>query len=264
MKLKFSIYYRTAWGESLHVMLAFHSEDGTVREQNLLMQTTDGELWTLETAALMSRHHPLSHIVYRYQVENAGGDVLRREWDFVPRIYHFDATKDYVFPDQWRDRPLPLHLYSNAYLTTVGGRRDEQVEAMRLPLFRSTIVFRVSAPQLKAGQSVAVCGSHPAIGSWSPSRYQLMQYAGCGEWMLSVNAMGWPLPVEYKYVVVDNKTHELVSWEEGDNRVINDDEGNEGNERNERNVGNEGNVGNDQIIKFKAQSSKFKESMAKG
>ena len=220
MKLKFTIHYHTAWGESLHVSIHFHSQDGTVRHQNLLMQTEDGEQWTLETAALMSRQHPLSHIVYRYQVENADEQVLRREWDMVPRIYHFDASKDYFFPDEWRDRPLPLHLYSNAYLTTVHGARDEQVEALRLPLFRRTIVFRVSAPQLKPGQCVAVCGSHPAIGSWSTSRYLKMDYAGMHEWMLSVNAQGWMMPVEYKFVVVDTQSHELLAWEEGDNRSV--------------------------------------------
>ena len=69
MKLKFTIHYHTAWGESLHVDIYFHSKDGNVRHQDLLMQTEDGELWTLETSALVSRHHPLSHIVYRYQVE---------------------------------------------------------------------------------------------------------------------------------------------------------------------------------------------------
>ena len=223
MKLKFTLRYRTAWGESLHIVLAFHSQDGAVRHQNLLMQTEDGELWTLETSALVSRQHPLSHIVYHYQVENAEGQVVRAEWDMVPRIYHFDASKDYVFPDQWHDRPLPYHLYSNAYQTTVHGRRDETVSAERLPLFRRTVVFRVSAPQLKAGQAVAVCGSHPAIGSWNASRYQQMQYVGQHEWMLSVNALGWLMPIEYKYVVIDEQTHALLRWEEGDNRVISEE-----------------------------------------
>ncbi len=225
MKLKFIIHYHTAWGESLHVSIDFHSQDGNVRHQDLLMQTEDGEEWTLETSALMSRQHPLSHIVYHYQVENGEGLVIRREWSMIPRIYHFDTTKDYVFPDQWRDRPLPLHLYSAAYLTTIHGRRGEEVEAVRLPLFRRTIIFRVSAPQLKAGQAVAVCGSHPAIGSWSTSRYLLMQYAGRNEWVLSVNALGWLMPIEYKYVVVDVENHSLVAWEEGDNRVIGEDIG---------------------------------------
>ncbi len=223
MKLKFTIHYHTAWGESLHVQILFYSQDGTVRHQNLLMRTDDGELWHVETAALMSRHHPLSHIVYSYQVENDDEQVVRREWDMIPRVYHFDATKDYVFPDEWRDRPLPLHLYSNAYLTTVYGRHDEHVEPLSLPLFRRTIIFRVSAPQLQTGQTVAVCGSHPAIGSWSTSRYLKMQYAGQGEWLLSVNAQGWIMPIEYKYVVVDDQTHELLSWEEGDNRTVMDE-----------------------------------------
>ena len=220
MKLKFTLRYRTSWGESLHVAIAFHSQDGSVRQQNLLMQTEDGELWTLETAALVGRQHPLSHIIYHYQVENADEQVLRKEWDMVPRIYYFDTSKDYIFPDQWRDRPLPYHLYSNAYLTTVHGHRDEHVEALRLPLFRRTIIFRVSAPQLKPGQVVAICGSHPAIGSWNASRYLQMQYVGQHEWMLSVNALGWLMPIEYKYVVVDEQTHALLKWEEGDNRII--------------------------------------------
>ncbi len=221
MKLKFSIHYHTAWGESLHVSIDFHSQDGTVRHQNLLMQTDDGELWTLETSALMSRQHPLSHIQYRYQVEDADGQVLRKEWDMIPRIYFFDATKDYVFPDEWRDRPLPMHLYSSAYAVTMASAsKPSALNALRLPLFRRTIMFRVSAPQLKTNQHVAVCGSHPAIGSWNTSRYLPMEYAGDGEWMLTVNAQGWLLPIEYKYVVVDSETHELVAWEEGDNRMV--------------------------------------------
>lgn len=184
MKLKFSIRYRTAWGESLHVSIAYHSRDGTVKQYNLLMQTEDGELWTLETAALESRQHPLSHIVYIYQVEDADGNVLRREWDLVPRVYHFDTSKDYIFPDQWRDMPLPYHLYTNAYLTMVHGRTDEHVEALRLPLFRRTITFRVSAPQLQPvmglSPSVAVTllsavGIPPVIFGWN----MLGNMSGC-------------------------------------------------------------------------------------
>lgn len=185
-----------------------------------MMQTDDGERWTLETAALESRQHPLSHIVYLYQVENADGEVLRHEWDMVPRIYYYDSSKDYMFPDQWRDMPLPFHLYTNAYLTMMHGRTDEHVEALRLPLFRRTLTFRVSAPQLLPGQAVAICGSHPAIGNWNTSRYLRMEYAGQQEWILTVNALGMIFPLEYKYVVVDDKTHAFVCWEEGDNRVV--------------------------------------------
>ena len=148
MKLKFSIEYGTAWGESLHVIIEYRSQDGTVRQHDLLMQTDDGQLWTLETAALESRQHPVTEISYCYEVHDADDHVLRREWDMVPRRYSFDSSKDYFFPDQWRDQPLCFHLYTNAYAAMTHRPVGEQVEALRLPLFRRTIVFRVSAPQL--------------------------------------------------------------------------------------------------------------------
>ena len=187
MKLKFTIPYVTQWGEALHVALCYHSQDGTQRTQNLLMQTQDGQLWTLETAVVESRQHPVSAITYCYQVEDGDGRVLRREWAQVPRTYWFDSSKNYVFDDQWRDLPLCAHLYSNAVETTRMAPHGEQVEARRLPLYRRTALFRVSAPQLEAGQSLALLGSHPAMGSWSTARYLRMEYIGRHEWMLSVN-----------------------------------------------------------------------------
>ena len=220
MKLKFTIQYGTHWGESMHVVLCCGSQDGTQRVSNLLMTTQDGLWWTLETAVLESRQHPVSTVTYHYQVEDAEGTVLRREWSQVPRTYWSDSSKNYVFNDQWRDMPLCAHLYSNACLTTVGKAVGEHVEARRLPLYRKTIVFRVSAPQLTKGHSVALLGSHPAMGSWSTARYLRMEYIGQQDWMLSVNVDVVPMPIEYKYVVVDDQTHELTVWEEGDNRVV--------------------------------------------
>ena len=222
MKLKFSIHYNTAWGESIHIRMEYRSQDGTVKNHDYTMLTEDGNLWTLETSALESRQHPVNEICYAYEVHDADDNVLRREWDMVPRRYFFDSTQDYVFPDQWHDRPLCYHLYTNAYATMSGRPVDEHVEAKRLPLFRQTLIFRVSAPQLKPGQALAICGSHPAIGSWNTSRYLRMEYAGQHEWMLSVNALGMLFPLEYKYVIIDDSTHTFVAWEEGENRVVDD------------------------------------------
>lgn len=223
MKLKFTISYSTRWGESLHVVVSYVSQDNTRRVHNLLMTTENGQWWTVETAATMSRQHSIVAVEYTYQVEDSDGRVLRREWSLVPRIYYFDSTKNYVFNDQWRDRPLCAHLYTNACLTTRHAAHGETVETHRMPLYRRTAVFRVSAPQIEEGQSVALLGSHPMVGNWSPARYLKMDYIGRSDWMLSVNMDAVSLPLEYKYVVVNDKTHELTKWEEGDNRVLTED-----------------------------------------
>ena len=219
MKLKFTINYGTQWGESLHVVIAYLSLDGTVKTSNLLMQTDDGFFWELETAVIESRQHPIASFSYYYQVEDGEGTVLRREWTGVPRSYHFDSTKNYIMPDLWRDIPLQYHLYSSAYMTTVGLPHYEQTQTLRMPLYRKTVVFRVSAPQLLKGQSLALLGSHPALGDWNSARFLRMEYLGQADWMLSVNVDAILLPLEYKYVIIDDATNTLVAWEEGDNRT---------------------------------------------
>ena len=219
MKLKFSIQYGTQWGENLYVCITYRSNDGTEKSSRLMMLTADGWHWELEVSALESRHHPISSFSYYYQVEDAEERVLRREWTVIPRCYYFDSSKNYVLADQWREIPLQYHLYTNAYLTTTQRVRDEKVEALRVPLYRKTILFRVSAPQLLKGQSLAVIGNHPALGSWNTARYLKMEYIGRYEWLLSVNVDAVFLPIEYKYVVIDDATHTLLNWEEGDNRT---------------------------------------------
>ncbi len=219
MKLKFTIHYGTQWGESLHVVVSYLSSDGTRKTANLLMLTDDGSFWTLETSVVESRQHPMESFSYHYQVEDEEGHVLRREWTMIPRTYHFDTSKNYVLSDLWRDIPIQYHLYSSAYITTKGLVRDEQVNALRMPLYRKTILFRVSAPQLLKGQSLAIVGSHPALGDWNAARYLRMEYLGQYDWMLSVNVDAVLLPLEYKYVIIDDATNTLVTWEEGDNRT---------------------------------------------
>ena len=219
MKLKFTIQYGTQWGESLHVVVSYLSLDGTKKTTNLLMLTDDGTQWSLETSAVESRQHPIESFSYHYQVEDEDGHVIRREWTMIPRIYHFDTSKNYVLSDLWRDLPIQYHLYSSAYITTKGLARDEQVKPIRVPLYRKTIIFRVSAPQLLKGQSLAIVGSHPALGDWNAARYLRMEYLGQHDWMLSVNVDAVLLPLEYKYVVIDDATNSLVAWEEGDNRT---------------------------------------------
>lgn len=222
MKLKFTIQYGTQWGESLCVVVTYQSADRTEKTSRLMMGTSDGLQWELETSANGSRQHPIESFVYHYEVEDADGNILRREWTMIPRCYHFDSSRDYVLADQWREAPLQHHLYSKAYLTAAGFPHDEEVRALKVPLYRKTILFRVSAPQLQKGQSLAILGSHPVLGNWNTARYLRMEYMGRYDWMLSVNVDAVLLPIEYKYVIVDDKTHSLIAWEEGCNRVVED------------------------------------------
>ncbi len=227
MKLRFSIHYRTEWGQQLAVLLNYRQQDGQERKAHAVMLTQDGDLWQTETAIVDSRRSPIVSFSYTYVVEDAEGHELRREWNGVAREYRFDPSKTFIFDDQWLDLPLPAHLYTSAYdvlthrvAATSATKPAEARQATALPLFRKTLLFRVSAPQLAEGQQLALVGSHPALGAWNPARYQKMVPAGAHEWALTLNADALQLPLEYKYVVVDTASHQLLQWEEGDNRVV--------------------------------------------
>lgn len=219
MKLRFGIHYSTVWGQSLHVLITYHYPNGRKRTSDLLMQTVDGDLWTVETSVVESRQRPVDMFEYYYQVEDADGKVMRREWNRVRRRFHFDPTKDYIFPDRWRDIPLQYHLMSKAYYVGNGKEPAGEYDDGRLPLFRKTLVFRVLAPQLSSGQALAVCGNHPSLGDWNPTRFLKMRNIGEDEWALSVNVDNVVSPIEYKYIIIDKATNRLVEWEDGGNRT---------------------------------------------
>ena len=220
MIIAFNIHYATLWGQSIEVAVTYHTSNGKTRSYRLPMNTEDGELWTLETAVMESRQRSVNAVSYHYQLVDAGQKVIRVEWGKTPRLFAYDNSMSYVFHDQWRDTPLHEHLYSSAVRVTAGLPELSPVRPVKMPLFRKTALFRVAAPQIKEGQSVAILGNHPSLGDWNPARYLKMTCVGGTDWMLTINIDNFRWPLEYKYVVVDDTTKNVCQWEEGDNRVV--------------------------------------------
>lgn len=220
MKIRFSIRYIADWGDSLFVAGEYITAKGRTKQFDVPMTTDDGQTWTADTALLATAGGHIDAIRYTYQVRNGNGQVARTEWNLVPRIVPLRETYNYSMLDAWHDVPLQQHLYTNAYLTTTFGRRDEYFLPRQMALYGKTLLFFVSAPQLAKGQAVAICGSHPVLGQWNTTRYLKMQYAGQTMWMLAVNAMGMEVPFEYKFVVVNDGDGKFVAWEDGDNRTF--------------------------------------------
>ena len=219
MKVQFHINYNTNWGEILHVIFVCHNADGSFRTDDYQMNTDDGSSWTLDVTIMESVRRRVKTFAYSYVVENQNDEILRREWNGDGRKYDFNNGLSYIFYDQWQDCPIQYHLYSNAYRVTTKQKRI-LADYQSLLTYRKTLVFSVTAPQLQEGQSLALLGNHPAIGGWNEARYLKMIRQGEYKWVLSVNADSIQLPLEYKFVVIDDKTRKLVMWEEGDNRCF--------------------------------------------
>lgn len=220
MKLHFNIEYNTNWGEILTINLRYMRNDNKIRSLKLVMNTDDGTHWNSEANINpQGKQKDVKWFEYTYQLCK-DEEILRREWNAVPRKYMAEQNADYVMHDQWRDFPLPYHLYTSAYSVVKKEKNDESHDIVDVPIFGNTIIFRVSAPQLQEGERLALLGNQPALGDWNVSRYLPLQKCGKYEWALSVSADILRFPIEYKYVVIDELNNVLKAWEEGDNRVF--------------------------------------------
>lgn len=217
MRMKFTISYKAEWGESLHADITFFARDGKRKVVDLAMNTVDGYHWMAETHTLENRHHPFVAVAYYYKVVDAEGNVVRRESVAAPRAYVYEANRNYILSDFWLDDENKLLGGFINYTAPVVWAGDE---AAKLPLFEQTVIFKVSAPQLHEGEAVALLGNHPTLGEWNTDHYLPMIHQGGTSWVLSVNVQALEAPLEYKYVVVDARTHQFKRWEFGENRTM--------------------------------------------
>lgn len=211
MKLQFSLEYSTSWGQDVRVQVTLQRRKGADITQVFPLQTQDGVHWAGE--ALITERD-ITSFVYRYVIMQ-GDLIYRQEWNGVERNFPASEGKSYDLKDYWKDIPLLQHLYSSAYLHCISHTLVQKPELL---LFSRTIIFRVQAPQLRQGECLALIGSLPQLGQWLPERAIVMQRGGAHEWCLSLDAVGLQQYFEYKYVVLSEKTGELIRWEEGGNR----------------------------------------------
>ena len=211
MKLTFTIDYRTHWGENISVEIE-SERIGRGKSITLLpLNTENGETWT---GQFTIPARDMKQFLYRYVVVKEG-QVIRREWDTVPRNIPANDSMSYIFPDYWRDIPALSHLYSSAYIRSMSPFNPRPTSFV---YYTRTIVFRVQAPQLGTGQVLALVGNQAVLGNWNVSQAMRMHGCGANEWVLSLNADGLQLPFEYKYVVLDEQTGCVLEWEQGPNR----------------------------------------------
>lgn len=211
MKLQFKLEYRTDWGQDIRVEIMVEHRRGSEMVYTHMLNTADGQNWEGEVVL-----HEKEARAFRYRYLVAAGDeVVRREWNGVPRTFIYAQDKTFLLHDYWKDVPALGHLYSSAYGHCVAQVPSGDPE---MSYYDRTLFFRVQAPQLGKGQQLALIGSLPQLGGWVPVRALRMNRGGMHEWCLALSAAGLQFPFEYKYVVVDEVSGELLAWEEGDNR----------------------------------------------
>lgn len=111
MNIRFSVEYRTEYGQELMLHLSEAGSGGLKTAVEYRMHTENGQTWHCD----IQKDWPLGTVLsYYYSVER-GGATERQEWLVVPHRLELTAGgTSYRVYDHWSDLPEDSFLYSSA------------------------------------------------------------------------------------------------------------------------------------------------------
>ena len=210
MKLTFRIEYRTAWGETIAVML-----EGQENEP-IVLSTSDGIIW--EGSAEMLDAPAGIPLTYRYGVFQ-DGQCIRRESGTMTHIFCPSKKRNchYILNDAWKDLPSASHLYTSAFS---GNYITPKTFKSQLS-GNGDITFRALCPCLHHRKQVlGICGNREQIGAWNSNKAIAMEEVQANEWILTLSAEDLRFPLEFKFVAINTETGKVEEWEMGNNRQL--------------------------------------------
>ncbi|WP_424244422.1 4-alpha-glucanotransferase [Elusimicrobium posterum] len=209
MKIVFNINYYTAPGEEVK---ALYSVNG--KEQECSLTSKDGQNWVGEEEVKVKKGTAL---FYNYQVCSKEKNT-RKEWSVIPRKILLDAAAASTFflYDAWRDLPKYAHLYTSAAQTCLNPRKNKET---KLKFYKQTLILRAMVPQVKDKQKVLLCTNQTSLDNWHPAKALKMTETSLNEWSMSLDVSKLRFPLEYKFVIYDEKTKSSI-WHAGYNHIV--------------------------------------------
>ena len=202
MTANIQLQYHTAWGETIQLRIG---------KRRIPMEYSFGGLWQI----MLTGRDIHSGDAFTFEVVR-DGKVVQREW----RHHVFTAPvnqKNIIVRSYWKARPANSAFYASAFSDVIFRRpsgvsfRHPRQEGPHL----GNVCFRIAAPEVRSHESVAIVGSGKTLGDWK--KVHLMTDAQFPWWFLTMDI---DEPMEYKFVIVDTKTKEILLWEEGPNHFF--------------------------------------------
>ena len=212
MKITFTVNYHTTWGQNLYVYSDIKLPEDSHFSQGIRMQYIENGDWTLTITLPDS----ISRFSYRYVVKE-NETIIAQEWGEMRPFNRNTTSTHYRISDKWRNRPADSPFYTSLFSRNIFAREVSE----KSPIIKTdTITFRVYAPQIRPNEVIAITGNSPALGQWDPEKAIVMADTDFPLWQKSIEIKDLAFPLEYKYIITPKDTRQLVSWEKGENRRI--------------------------------------------
>ncbi|MBP1678004.1 MAG: 4-alpha-glucanotransferase [Bacteroidetes bacterium] len=208
MNIRFKIHYKTKWGQSLKLLLYKNNPDDV---QEFEMFCNDKSEWRLDIAIADS-----DTLIYQYAVHTPG-QALDCEYGGKRSISLPKHQKSIRVYDNWRgpygDSPFSTTVFKDIFF------KRKMVDSPE-PLSKGNLLLRLHCTQMEPNRHFAVVGNQKALGDWDVSKKVRLSESEFPVWTILLDSQKIKFPLEYKYLIVDTATDEVLAWGGGPNRVV--------------------------------------------
>ena len=214
-QFKITINYKTQWEESLYLYRYSTLEEKNTNVEELSMACEHEEHWSI--LVNVTSNQPF---YYHFGVKR-NTQIVREEVSsriFPISTLHNDTVSDIKFEDDWNDLHIPIHTFQNPIFKSMGIEHLNQ-EADNIYKETDTHLFIVQTHLLAPGKKIGILGNCNELNNWDLGRPILLNRKDL-YWELKLCLEHAPQSIQYKFVVIDEDSNEIIAFEKGNNRIL--------------------------------------------
>jgi 4-alpha-glucanotransferase len=177
-----------------------------------IMQCNNKSEWTTEVEI----KSPVDGISYQYVIQNPD-QSFDYEYGGIRKIQIPTSNKSAFIFDNWRgpygDSPFKTTAFTDCFF-----KRSNIYEQKKDK--NTNLILRLNCPQMEPNRHFAVVGNQEALGNWDVAKKVRLDDSHFPVWSVSFDASNFTFPLEYKYLIVDTETDEVLAWGGGPNRTL--------------------------------------------
>ena len=218
MILHFYLRYGTRFGQSLFVagnIELLGNDDST---KAVALTYLNDQLWhgSVEVAGNVIN----KLLCYKYILQDENGDLVTEFGnDRIIDVGKIKATK-IIFSDTWNHAGAFENVFFTSPFTDVLLKHSPVKKvAYKKPAKTSTHEFRVKAPVLQENEVICISGATEALHEWDTENVLLLAKKD-NWWMIPLDLGKSAFAVAYKYGIYNTTDNKFIRFEEGNNRVL--------------------------------------------
>jgi 4-alpha-glucanotransferase len=211
MIITFHIHFATQWGSKIRLLLQNPEEHDSDAITTHEMQCDHLFFWRKK----IEIKQEISLLRYQYELTDASGKTIRESGDLREII--LPAKQENInLHDSWRstfgESPFATTVFSDCYFKrTAFVSAGHEKGNFRLQLF---------SLQMEPDRHYAIVGNQDALGNWDVSKKVRLDESNFPIWSINLDTSEINFPIEYKYLIVDTASDEVLVWGGGPNRKI--------------------------------------------